>query len=97
MLYMFVYVYIYKQIVNKNSSEAINHILYYLILSYLILYWASSDQGQGQCRHTKVSPFTTIQTVRSYVSTLVQARNLILGMYVYLTDTNIQIYECRHA
>ena len=30
------------------------------------------------------SPFTNIQTVRSYNSTLVQARKLILSMYVHL-------------
>ena len=33
-----------------------------------------SDQGQGHCRPSKVSPFTTIQSVSSYNSTLVQAR-----------------------
>ena len=32
----------------------------------------------------KFFPFTIIQTVRSYNSTLVQARKLILSMYVHL-------------
>ena len=32
----------------------------------------------------KFSRFTTVQTVRCYSSTLVQARNLILSRYVYL-------------
>ena len=44
----------------------------------------------------KFSPFTTIQTVRSYSSTLVQARNLILSMYLHLILI-YKIYECRHA
>ena len=43
----------------------------------------------------KFSPFTIIQTVRSYISTLVQARNLILNMYVHLILI-YKIYECRH-
>ena len=33
----------------------------------------------------KLSPFTTIQTVRFYNLTLVQARKLILSLYVHLT------------
>ena len=44
----------------------------------------------------KFSPFTTIQTVRSYSSTLVQARNLILSIYLHLMLI-YKIYECRHA
>ena len=44
----------------------------------------------------KFSPFTTIQTVRSYSSTLVQARNFILSMYLHLILI-YKIYECRHA
>ena len=44
----------------------------------------------------KFSPFTTIQTVRSYSSTLVQARNLILSMYLHLILI-YKIYKCRHA
>ena len=42
------------------------------------------------------SPFTTIQTVRSYSSTLVQARNLILNIYLHLIQI-YKIYECHHA
>ena len=39
---------------------------------------------QGHGATLKCSPFTAIQTVRSHNSTLVQARKLILSMYVYL-------------
>ena len=45
---------------------------------------------------TKFSPFTTIQTVRSYSSTLVQARNLILSIYLHLMLI-YKINECHHA
>ena len=44
----------------------------------------------------KFSPFTTIQTVRSYSSSLVQARNLILSIYLHLILI-YKINECRHA
>ena len=44
----------------------------------------------------KFSPFTTIQTVRSYNSTLVQARKLILSNYVHLILA-YKLYEYRHA
>ena len=44
----------------------------------------------------KFSPFTTIQTVRSYSSTLVQARKLILSSYLHLILI-YKIYECCHA
>ena len=44
----------------------------------------------------KFSPFTTIQTVRSYSSVLVQARNIILGMYVHLVQI-YKNYKYRHA
>ena len=40
----------------------------------------------------KFSPITTIQTVRSYNSTLVQARKLMLSMYVHLIVI-YKIYE----
>ena len=62
-------------------------------LEYIVVYENSSDNFDIEHRQIKVkvtvglqmfSPFTTIQTVRSYNSTLVQARNLILGMYVQL-------------
>ena len=42
------------------------------------------------------SPFTTIQTVRFYSSTLVQARNLILSIYLHLILI-YRINEFRHA
>ena len=72
---------------------------------YTVIYENSSDEFDIELRLIKVkvtvgvqkfSPFTTIQTVRSYSSTLVQARNLILSMYVHLIIIN-KIYECRHA
>ena len=44
----------------------------------------------------KFSPFTTIQTVNSYNSSLVQARKLILSIYVHLIVI-YKIYEYRHA
>ena len=44
----------------------------------------------------KFSSFTTIQTVRSYSSTLVQARNLILSIYLHLILI-YKIYECCYA
>ena len=54
---------------------------------YIVVYENSSDEFDIELHRIKVkvtvgvqksSPFTTIQTVRSYSSTLVQARNLIL-------------------
>ena len=42
------------------------------------------------------SPFTATQTVRPHNSTLVQARKLILSMYVHLILI-YKIYEYRHA
>ena len=72
---------------------------------YIVVYENSSDEFDIELHRIKVkvtvgvqkfSPFTTIQTVRSYSSTLVQARNLILSIYLHL----ILIYkidECRHA
>ena len=44
----------------------------------------------------KFSPFTTIQTVRTYSSILVQARNLILSIYFHLILI-YKINECRHV
>ena len=43
-----------------------------------------------------VSPFISIQTVRSHNSTLVQARKLMLSMYVHLI-LRYKIYEYHHA
>ena len=73
-------------------------------LEYIVVYENSSDEFDIELRRIKVkvtvgvqkSPFTTIQTVRSYSSILVQARNLILSMYVHLVQI-YKIYECRHA
>ena len=60
-------------------------------LENIVVYENSSDEFAIELRRIKVtvgvqkfSTFTTIQTVRSYSSTLVQARNLILSMYVHL-------------
>ena len=70
---------------------------------YIVVYENSSDEFDIGLRRIKdkvtvgvqkFSPFTTIQTVRSYISTLVQARNLILSVYVHLI---LKIYECCHA
>ena len=53
---------------------------------YIVVYENSSDEFDIELHRIKVkvtvgvqkfSPFTTIQTVRSYSSTLVQARNLV--------------------
>ena len=74
-------------------------------LEYIVVYENSSDEFDIELHRVKVkvtvgvqkfSPFTTIQTVRSYSSTLVQARNLILSIYLYLILI-YKIYECRHA
>ena len=74
-------------------------------LEYIVVYENSSDDFAIELRRIKVkvavgvpkfSTFTTIQTVRSYNSTLVQARNLIFRMYVHLILI-YKIYECRHA
>ena len=74
-------------------------------LEYIVVYENSSDEFDIELRRIKVkvtvgvqrfSPFTTIQTVRSYSSTLVQARNLILSIYLHLILI-YKINECRHA
>ena len=74
-------------------------------LEYLVVYENSSDEFDIELHRIKVkvtvgvqkfSPFTTIQTVWSYSSTLVQARNLILSIYLHLILI-YKIYECRHA
>ena len=71
----------------------------------IIVYENSSDEFDIELHRIKVkvtvgiqkySPFTTIQTVRPYSSTLVQARNLILSIYLHLILI-YKIYECRHA
>ena len=72
-------------------------------LEYIVEYENSSDEFDIEPHRVKVtvgvqkfSPFTTIQTVRSYSSTLVQARNLILSMYLHLILI-YKSYKCRHA
>ena len=71
---------------------------------YFVAYENSSDKFDMELHWIKVkvtvgvkkvSQFTTIQTVRSY-STLVQARNVILSMYLHLIQMH-NIYKCRHA
>ena len=72
---------------------------------YIVVYENSSDEFDIELHRIKVKvtvgiqkffPFTTIQIVRSYSSTLAQARNLILSMYLHLILI-YKIYECRHA
>ena len=72
---------------------------------YIVVYENRSDEFDIELHRIKVkvtvgvqkfSPFTTVQTVRSYSSTLVQARNLILSIYLHLILI-YKIYECRHA
>ena len=62
-------------------------------LEYTVEYENSSDKFDNELHRIKVkvtvgvqkfSPFTTIQTVRSHNSTLVQARKLVLSMYDHL-------------
>ena len=74
-------------------------------LEYIVVYENNLDKFDIKLRRIKVKvtvgvqnffPFSTIQTARSYSLTLVQARNLILSMYVRLTLIHT-IYECRHA
>ena len=74
-------------------------------LEYIVEYENSLDDFDIELRQIKVkvavgvpkfSTFTTIQTVRSYSLTLVQATNLILSMYVHLILI-YKIYECCHA
>ena len=72
---------------------------------YIVVYENSSDEFDIELHRIKVkvtvgvqkfSPFTTIQTVRSYSSTLVQVRNLILSIYLHLILI-YKINECPHA
>ena len=67
-------------------------------LEYIVVYENSSDEFDNEHHRIKVkvtvglqkfSPFTTIQTVSSNNSTLVQARKLILSMYVHLIVENL--------
>ena len=70
---------------------------------YIVVYENSSDEFDIELHRVKVtvgvqkfSAFATIQTVRSYSSTLVQARNLVLSIYLHLILI-YKINECRHA
>ena len=74
-------------------------------LEYIVVYENSSDEFDIEHCQIKVkvtvgiqnvSPFTTIQTVRSYNSTLVQDRKLILSVYVHMILIN-KIYEYCHT
>ena len=74
-------------------------------LENIVVYENSSDKFEIEHHQIKVkvtvglqkfSRFTTIQTVRSYNSTLVQTRKPILSMYVHLIVI-YTIYEYRHA
>ena len=85
---------------NSKRNRSIN-----TKLEYIVVYENSSDEFDIELHRIKVkvtigvqkfSPFTTIQTVRSYSSTLVQARNLILSIYLHLMLI-YKINECRHV
>ena len=74
-------------------------------LEHIVVYENSSDEFDIEHHRIKVkvtvglqkrSPFTTIQTIRSYNSIFVQARKLILSMYVYLIVI-YKIYKYCHA
>ena len=71
-------------------------------LEYIVVYENSSDEFDIEhCRikvkvTVGVQMFTTIQTVRSYNSTLVQDRKLILSVYGHLILI-YNIYEYRHT
>ena len=59
-----------------------------------IAHWQTKVKVTARLRN--FSPFTAIQTLRSHNSTLVEARKLILSMYVHLILI-YKIYEYRHA
>ena len=89
---------------NSKRNQSRNTKLEYIV-EYIVVYENSSDEFNIELRRIKVkvtvgiqklSPFTTIQTVRSYGSTLVQARNPILSIYRHLILL-YKIYECLHA
>ena len=74
-------------------------------LEYIVVYENSSKEFDIEhCRIKvkvtvgiqKFSPFTTIQTDRSYNLTLAQDRKLILSVYVHLILI-YKIYEYRHT
>ena len=57
-------------------------------VEYIVVYENTLDKfdngHQGQGHRWTFPPFTKIQTIRSYNSTLVQARKLKLSLYVHL-------------
>ena len=74
-------------------------------LEYNVVYENSSDEFDIEHHQIKVkvtvglqkfSPFTTIQTVRSYNLTFLQARKLILSMYLH-GILIYKMYNYRHA
>ena len=74
-------------------------------LEYIVAYENSSEEFDIEHHQIKVkvtlvlqkfSPFTTIQTVRSYNSTVEQARKVLLSVYVYLIAV-YKLYENPHA
>ena len=74
-------------------------------LEYIVVNENSSEEFDIAHHRIKVkvtvglqifSPLTTIQTVRSYNSTLVQARKLILSKHVHLIVI-YKIYKYHHA
>ena len=73
---------------NSNRNQTRN-----TKLEYVVVDENSSDEFDIELRGIKVKvtvgvqKFTTIQTVRSYSSVLVQARNLILSMYLDFTNS----------
>ena len=74
-------------------------------LEYIVVYYKNiSDKfDNGYCQikikvtvGLKIFPFSTIKTIRSYNLTLVQARKLILSVYIHLIIIQ-NIYEYRQA
>ena len=74
-------------------------------LEYIAVCEYSSDEFDTELHQIKIkvtvgvqnfSQFTTIQGVMYCSSTLVQASNLILSIYLHLILI-YKIYECRHA
>ena len=73
-------------------------------LQYLLVYENISDKlilgiagpGSSSWHDFGIYPFTAMQTIRSYNSTLVQARKLILRMHVYLIII-YKFYKYCHA
>ena len=85
---------------NSNRNQSRN-----TKFEYIVVYENSSDEFNIELRRIKdkvtvgvqkFSPFTIIQTVRSYSSNLVPSRNLILGMYLHLILI-YKIYEYRQS